>query len=398
MPLDLSFDWLVLVPVLLFAVVAAWGDLRPMIPYLMGRTAYGGARHGRIPRQLQFYWLMAALALLPMAYAWEWGGLTLWARQWVEASEGLPYWLAVLANAGIALVIGITLWEMRLWAAGDAKIFALLALSVPLSFYKNNYFSWFPSFVVLFNTFFALFALLLVEFCARSGRYLVQTRGQALVRGIKGAVSAVASNKMRYVNIVLVFLALFTTIRILRHFAQSGIQNYLHMNRTVLFVVLAIMFHPLSRFAQKKATAIGAALLVVGYLVYGIFFDPTNDALLELINIGWLSISIILFRSLYDAYLAATDTEAIPAEELRKGMLLTPIEENGFKERTQFFELRIRSFSPDGLTEEQASSIREWCVENKKETVIVARTIPFAPALFLGTVLTVLVQGLIVVL
>ncbi len=398
MPLTLSFDLLALVPVLILALFAAWGDLRPMLPYLLGRTAYGGARHGRIPRRLQLVWLIAGLVLLPAAYLWEAGGLQFWARVWVEQSEGLPYWGAVLANAGIAFVIGIILWEMRLWAAGDAKIFALLALSVPLSFYKNNYFSWFPSFVILFNTFFALFALLLLEFITRTSRYLYATRGQALVNGIRVSLHAAKSNKMKYVNIIIMFLAIFTMIRILRHFAQGSIQEYLHLNKTVIFVVLAIVFHPISRFAQKKGSAIASAIVVVSYLVYGIFFDPTGAALMELINIGWLSISLILFRSLYDAYLKATDTESIPADEVRKGMLLTPEEEKGFKERSQFYELRIRSFSPDGLTEEQATSIREWCEANDKPTVHVARTIPFAPALFLGTVLTVAIQGLIVIL
>lgn len=398
MPLTLSFDFLALAPVLVLALIAAWGDLQPMLPYLLGRTAYGGARHGRIPRRLQLFWLILALLLLPGAYLWEAGGLTFWARTWVEASEGLPYWGAVLLNAGIAFVIGVVLWEMRLWAAGDAKIFALLALSVPLSFYKNNYFSYFPSFVLLFNTFVALFALLLLEFVTRTGRYLIQTRGQALVNGIRSSIGSVKSNKMKYVNIIIMFLAIFTMIRILRHFAQGGIQEYLHLNKTVIFVILAIVFHPISRFAQKKGSTIASALVVASYLVYGIFFDPTGEALLELVNIGWLSISLILFRALYDAYLKATDTEAIPSNEVRKGMLLTPEEEQGFRERSQFFELRIRSFSPDGLTEDQAASIREWCEANGKPTLKVARTIPFAPALFLGIVLTVAVQGLVLIL
>jgi len=398
MPDTFSYDIFALLPVLFFTASAAWGDLKPMIPYLLGRTSYGGARHGKIPRRLQAYWLLMGLILLPLGYLWLAGGLDFFSPDLVEQSEGLPYWVAVMLNTLIAFGIGVVLWEMGLWAAGDAKIFALLALSVPLMWYKNNYFSYFPSFVLLFNTFVALFALLLVEFVHRTSRYLLETRGRVLKTGAVSTWTALKSNKKKYISILLMFLAIFTLIRILRHFAQDSIDQYLHLNKTVVFVILAIVFHPLARFAQKKPVAITAVSIVVAYILYGVFLDETGKALYELINIGWFAISIIAFRTLYDAYLKATDTEQIPVAELRAGMLLTQEEQRAFKERQQLYELKIQSFNPDGLNQGQAEAITLWCQENQKETVGVSRTIPFAPALFIGTILTILFQGLMIVL
>ncbi len=115
--------------------------------------------------------------------------------------------------------------------------------------------------------------------------------------------------------------------------------------------------------------AITAVSIVVLYILYGIFLDETGGALYELVNIGCFALSIIAFRSLYDAYLKATDTEQIPVGDLRSGMLLTQEEQRAFKERHQLYELKIQSFNPDGLTQTQADAICTWCQENQKPTV-----------------------------
>ena len=142
------FDYIVMPVVLLFAGIAAWGDLKPMLPHLLGRTGYTGAVHGRISNRLLLYWLaFGALALIG-GQVFEASGGTYLAARWVLESEGIGLVWAVLINAGLAFLLAIVLWLLGLWAAGDAKMFALLAFTLPLSMYHLNYISFFPSFAL----------------------------------------------------------------------------------------------------------------------------------------------------------------------------------------------------------------------------------------------------------
>jgi len=152
------------------------------------------------------------------------------------------------------------------------------------------------------------------------------------------------------------------------------------------------------RLAQKQWAFLLAVSIIVGYGVYAFFFDPTGEAKYEFINVGWLAASIIIFRFAYDAYLKATDEVEIPPDELKKGMILADSEILKFKERKQFFVEKLGTLAPDGLSEDQAGAVRDWYRENDADKLLsVARTIPFAPSLLVGAILTVLAEGLVFV-
>jgi preflagellin peptidase FlaK len=305
---------------------------------------------------------------------------------------------AVLVNGVLAFVLGVVLWLFGLWAAGDAKTFALIAFTLPLSVYRENYLSYFPSFALFFNTFVALFFVLLAEFLVQTGIVAGRTRGSFFAEKLKRGARWLAQNKMVALKLVVFFLALFTFIRIGRHFVRAGIEQVMEMNKTIVYLLLFLMFKPLMRLAQKQWAFIVALLILAGYGIYAFFFDPTGEAKWELVNIGWLAASIILFRGVYDAYLKATDETVIPHDELKKGMILGDSTLLKFQERKQFFKEKVGTIAPDGLSQEQVEALQEWFLSNEPEGMLsVARTIPFAPALFIGAVLTVLANGLAVV-
>jgi len=68
-----------------------------------------------------------------------------------------------LLNALIALLVGYLLWYFDLWAAGDAKLFFVFALLLPLSYYSRTYLPLFPSFALLINTFVPVLIFLLAQ-------------------------------------------------------------------------------------------------------------------------------------------------------------------------------------------------------------------------------------------
>ena len=316
----------------------------------------------------------------------------------MEATEGYAYWLAVGINGVLAFTLGVTLWLLGLWAAGDAKMFALLAFTLPLSTYSDNYLSYFPSFALFFNTFIAMFIILLAEFVLQVSAMTGRSRGRIIPEKMGALWQKARENKLLVLKLVIFFLALFTVVRIMRHFVREGLDQFMEMNKTIIYCILFLMFRPLMRLAQKPWAFTVALLIILGYGVYAFFFDPTGEAKWEFINIGWLAASIIIFRFMYDAYLKATDELEIPPGELRKGMILGDATLARFVERKQFFKERVGDLAPDGLAQGQVEAIREWYAANDPEGVVsVARTIPFAPALFVGAVLTVAFSGLVFV-
>ena len=393
-----AFETILIPIVLLFAAAAAWGDLKPMLPYVLGRTGYSGAVHGRIPNSLLKVWLLFGVLALLMGYAWVTMGWPYPAVERIEYTEGLHYGAAVAINAGLAFTLAVTLWELGLWAAGDAKVFALLAFTLPLSVYSNNYLSYFPSFALFFNTFVAMFVVLLAEFTFQAAVVARRTRGLFFYEKLKSGFRKVSENKMVALKLVVFFLALFTFVRIGRHFVRFGLEQFMEMNKTIIYVLLFMMFRPLMRLAQKP-WAFGVALAIVGgYAIYAFFFDPSGEAMWEFVNIGWMAGSIIIFRLVYDAYLKASDQVEISNSELRQGMILGDTTMKKFEERKQFFKEKVGAVAPDGLSSGQVEALQEWFLENNADgTVFVARTIPFAPSLLIGALITVVVEGLVVV-
>jgi len=393
-----SFETILIPIVLLFAGAVAWGDLKPMLPYVLGRTGYAGAAHGRISNNLLKIWLLFGVLALLVGYGWVAMGWPYPAVERIEFTEGLHYGAAVAINAGLSLALAVTLWELGLWAAGDAKVFALLAFTLPLSVYSNNYLSYFPSFALFFNTFVAMFVVLLTEFTIQTAIVAKRTRGSFFWEKLRGGLQKVSQNKMVALKLVVFFLALFTFVRIGRHFVRFGLEQFMEMNKTIIYVLLFMMFRPLMRLAQKPWAFGGALAIIAGYAVYAFFFDPTGEAMWEFVNIGWMAGSIIIFRLVYDAYLKATDEVEIPNSDLRRGMILGDTTMKKFEERKQFFKEKVGTVAPDGLSSDQVEALKEWFLENNVDgTVFVARTIPFAPSLLIGAVITVIVQGLVVV-
>jgi archaeal preflagellin peptidase FlaK len=393
-----TFETILIPLVLLFAAAAAWGDLKPMLPYMLGRTGYAGAAHGRIPNSLLKVWLLFGVLALLVGYGWVAIGWPYPAIERIEFTEGLHYGAAVAINAGLSFALAVTLWELGLWAAGDAKVYALLAFTLPLSVYSNNYLSYFPSFALFFNTFVAMFVVLLIEFTIQTAIVAKRTRGHFFWAKFKGGLSKVAENKMVALKLIVFFLALFTFVRIGRHFVRFGLEQFMELNKTIIYVLLFMMFRPLMRLAQKPWAFAAALAIVGGFAIYAFFFDPTGEAKWELVNIGWMAGSIILFRLVYDSYLKATDEVEIPNANLRQGMILGDTTMKKFEERKQFFKEKVGTVAPDGLSEEQVVSLKEWFLDNNVDgTVFVARTIPFAPSLLIGALITVIVEGLVVV-
>lgn len=315
-----------------------------------------------------------------------------------QASPRLLPWLArVLANGALAFLVGFGLWWGGLWAAGDAKLFAVLVLLIPLSTYRNAFWPFFPGYVLLFNTFFSVMALLAVELVARGIRQAVRpTPDEADAwrdawRWLRGHVQELA---IGFVGILFLFLA----IKTLRGLTRDLLTEITPLRSgTLIYFLLFLIFTPLTRWMRRWYVGIPVGVAVTAYIVHAVIWPTDQHNLRSILTMSGWAVGVILFLVIYRLYLAVFDFRSIGIWQLEARMIPAQRTLEVLKEDMDLVREKMGPVGPDGLTAVQAEVLRRWWIDKGKGGRIhVAKTFPFAPALFVGTVLTVWFGGYLV--
>ncbi len=311
-----------------------------------------------------------------------------------DAPTFLAYLGRVVTNALLAFVAGFALWWFGLWAAGDAKLFALLALLVPLSAYSGAFWPAFPSYVLLFNTFLAVLAILLTELAIRGARQAVRPTPEE-AEAWRTAGTWVKGHAWDLVVGFVGVLFLFLVIKTLRMLLRDALADTTPISSpTAMYFVLFLVFYPLSRLMRHKWVGIPVVVATLGWIAYAAFFPTPEYNLATILHVGALSISVVLFLVVYELYLNVFDFKAIGVWQLKPRMILAKKTREVLKEDMDLINGKLGAIGPDGLSAAQAETLRRWWIDRGKGARIhVSRTIPFAPALFVGTLLTVVLGG-----
>ncbi len=307
------------------------------------------------------------------------------------------YLVKVAANAALALFAGFLMWWFGLWAAGDAKMFAVLALLLPLSTYREAYLPAFPAYVLLFNTFVAVMALLVVEMIARVARQALRpTEDEARVARETAAWvrSHAGELALGFVGMLFLFLA----IKTLRGLFRDFLVDWTHLNvKPAVYLVLLLVFHPMVRLMRDRRVFVPVVLLTAGYIAYVTVRPSEGHDLASVLSVGSVAGSVMVFYLLYGIYLNAFDFKAVRVWELKPHMILSRRTLEVLREDQDLLDHKMGPVGPDGLSSEQVEVLRRWWIDRGKGPVLwVARTFPFAPALFVGTLLTVWLGGYVV--
>ena len=378
--------YLLLLPVLFVAAASIRDDLASGLIYnrrLLQGLAGGGAAY-----------LM--LALLELAGA----GPELCSAP--PAGGSWPWFAVVPLNLVIGLAVAVLLWVMQIWAAGDAKLFALYAFLVPPAVYTRTYMAGFPALPMLVNVFALVFAFLALD--------LLRTGLPALLRGgmdparRSAALRAAPGTLVKALPLLLSFTAIFAAIRLLRALSREELQPLLGVGDFTLFMILFVAFRPLSRLLTTRGGAIVftvislAALLLMGAR-HGV------GALPELMAPSVMAVALLLFARAYPKLGEATRKTTVGRLKPGAVLSLETLRILGAREQQEVADLgdaapapdeeqagstarpsRLGSLSADGLTEEQIRYIRTRYDDD--ETIAISRTLPFSPFLAAGALLT----------
>jgi len=371
-------EWIVLGYIALLGAIVTYEDLR----------------YGKIRNRL----LLISLCVGVAWNAWLVVEARLGWNDFVPAEQAFAYLRAVGLDVLVSLLLGFVMWLLRLWAAGDAKLFAVLTLLLPLRFYRHNLLAYFPSFVLFFNTFIVFFLLLTLEFVVK----LVARFFERRLYRQHGALWAlfrdkVAARPLATLKLVVGLLVIFLIVKWIRFFLRDWIWEGVHLNKTMMFVVLFLVMEPLRDFFRKPWVFFSG---VTGLCVSFAYWAFVGDflAIRDVVSMSVFVVLLIVFKALYDLYTDAFDVREVMAVELTPGTVLSDAQLAELKKDSTFNNERFGTMEADGLSALQVEVLVTWLVKNKPdERVEVCNTIPFTPGIVLGTLATVIFSGYVFV-
>lgn len=188
------------------------------------------------------------------------------------------YFLKFFLNVLFSLVAMYALWYFDLWSAGDAKLFFVFTLLLPLKYYGNSFLPFFPSFVLLLNIFLlaALFLLMqnfyfLIKTSVKNGLDFNKDKIKLKFLSLIDSKRFQKKRLIRFGKILvgsLSFLFIFQIINLTLQqlFGKGNGSNSLWLG--LFFVALFFVKKPLEKLFEKNAVIIGAVFLIAFYFAF----------------------------------------------------------------------------------------------------------------------------------
>jgi len=304
----------------------------------------------------------------------------------------IDYIFRYFINIIFAFFIGFLIWYSNLWSAGDAKLFIAYAALIPLSLYSTNSTTYFPSFAILVYTFvpFLVFYLFKILFKTSSKLKL-------------NILKAMFKPKFLFYNILFIFA--FTWLGSI--FLQYLNNSFLVVNN--VFTIILFLFFIL--FLFKNVFKINYRNVSITLSIIAILFNYERIFTLQFIQ----NFVIVLFLFLFIRYFIlnlAFEVFSYPVyiENLKPGMLIA---ENYFKDKDKYKKKRLTPLSfisalmeksegkflfntySEGLEKKDVKKIKKLHSQGyiKEHTIRIFQTIPFAPFIFFGVILTIILKG-----
>lgn len=182
------------------------------------------------------------------------------------------YILKVLINSAIALIVGYVLWYFDLWSAGDAKLFFVFSLLLPLKYYWRSALPYFPSFALLIN----IFVPALLFLMGQNLFYFLKTFSVSKITGFwRNNLLKFKTNYLLYLKEVLGFLLIFAIFQIIKYELGSWLGRFGQW-QTLAFLLVMAAQKPLTTIFKKTWVLILVLLGVVFYLTVGqLFYSQT---------------------------------------------------------------------------------------------------------------------------
>ena len=298
----------------------------------------------------------------------------------------------LILNGTTALIVGYFLWNLRLWSAGDAKLFAIFAFLIPLDFYAKSYIKHFPAFNLLINLFIPLLLFLIASGIFSALKNLKQIKNKLLkIKELtKLDIWRLALAGLRMFLDYLLAAILIRTVLSLKTIPGNWLLIILS-NPFIVFAILILIIKSLNDWKYKnKIIGSGSYALLLIYLAVLLFSGRLlylqgllKTAAIFMVTIGFL-------RRILNFYIQEKQARKVKIKNLGPGMILTG---NNFKRLLKIKKISLGQQDASGLNKEQVEIIKKTFFDNENLEIRIYQSFPFAPFLLFSSIISILTQS-----
>lgn len=289
--------------------------------------------------------------------------LVIW--YYVQHRESL---LLFFTNLAAAVVIAVLFYSLKLWGAGDSKLWLFVNFLYPAGWYATTSYMLFPSML--------LFMVIFIE----AYLYLIgESVWYHFFRKEKGVIiphEKIGCDQVWNLAFSISFLSIVYTI------CSFVLRSYYESNRIFFSVIGILLTNKLVsiRFCGKK---IWTVMMAGGYLVFNLVFFGGFDGKMLLLTV--LLVVVTHFSLQFaDKY----NYEWVATKEVKEGMIMSYFAVQQFlRSRVKGLPCSTDETTRSRITAEEANAIKRW--ENSKygqPQIMVVRYIPFAVFILIGII------------
>lgn len=387
----------------------------PAVFYIGIVASYEDFRAGKIRNKIILYGLIYGLAVLGLLFIW-----TLFAESLSEMiytnilklqpddlrpviTIRLDFFWKTIVNSFLALVVGFSMWKFRFLAAGDAKLFFLFSLLLPIKYYWRSYLPFFPAFALLVNIFLSIFLGLTLKALIFKINYFFRhfygaTKIKKKLRQNidKKTIEKKFKEKAR---VILLFVVLLQGLGYAKGFLTELLNLDFSILQSCIIVIMILFSSKISAILKDKRVLAGLALIFLGLTLIGFQQDFSGTIHLVARLIFKMTIFMFVFEifsKLLDDYTRKTGEIKSKIEDLQVGARLSEKTIEDLKTDKVIFHNYRGRLLPRGLNKNEVKTIKQWARKTKRKEIGIYCHFPFAFWIFIGVMLTIIFKGSVV--
>lgn len=383
----------------------------PLLFFLGIIASYEDAYTGKIRNKWIFLGVAYGLGAFLCLLIWHFGGQSIGRFYYFQilghpvdspamvVTVNLPFIYKSLANFLITVIVGFVMWQYNIWAAGDAKLYMVFSLLLPITFYWKSSMPLWPAFALLTN----IFILILLYFIFRSAVHYIRREFQAFfspdpdhkmnIKEIKEKFKSATNQARKNIgNIISIFMAMMA-IMLLFKIIGSKMRFISQMNfgymQTLVFASFTVFGRQVGEMMKKKSVFSLVGIFLFGSIIFLLVSDPyANLAMLGKILVTTTIFMVIfgIFQKFILFYVEQTGFQDIDINELAPRMSLKD------KELARFNMPSGQEINPNSLSSEAVHIIKEQAQGMGLNKISVGKPFPFAIWMFGGVLLTILLK------
>lgn len=280
-----------------------------------------------------------------------------------------PMRIEFWTNLGLTIVFALFLWFRGVIPAADAKLTMTYALGIPLAFYPSFTPTMFPFIFPLFIAFLLSVGMVLPTSIKTKSLFVSLKKRLTIHTLIQGII------------IYCIFFALASLTELLLSFAIPVL---------VLFVVYFALAALARRWMHKLPfQLVIGSLLIIGIGIFAWWLNELDSYIIQIIA---FPIGLVLISDVLKDIISIANIKLVPIKQLTEGMIMpglvvkTKKKTYVWKEFPDDGDTVVVAHEPEGLDKEDLKKLRSYHMKH----VPVIADLPFAPFMFIGVLISVL--------